>query len=83
MDYVQQLSIPPPPPSRPLSAYDMAPEEPSKKMELETIKEVIKKEPGLAERVTSLKVNGIGFDVDFIVGSTLNTAVSNMLDFIF
>ncbi|EJD75886.1 BTB/POZ domain-containing protein [Loa loa] len=74
-DSIQQLSIPPPPPSRPLSAFDMtAPEETSKKMELETIKEVIKKEPGLAERVTSLKVNGIGFDVDFVVGSTLNTS---------
>uniref|UniRef100_A0A1I8EX36 BTB domain-containing protein n=1 Tax=Wuchereria bancrofti TaxID=6293 RepID=A0A1I8EX36_WUCBA len=75
-DPVQQLSIPPPPPpSRPLSAHDMtAPEEPSRKMELETIEEVVKKEPGLAERVTSLKVNGIGFDVDFVVGSAINTA---------
>lgn len=75
-DSVQQLSIPPPPPpSRPLSAHDMtAPEEPSKKMELEIIEEVVKKEPGLAERVTSLKINGIGFDVDFVVGSALNTA---------
>lgn len=69
----------PPPPSRPLSAYDMAPpEEPSKKMETETIKEVVKKEPGLAERVTSLRANGIGFDVDFVIGSTSNTAVSDL-----
>ncbi|CAG9540056.1 unnamed protein product [Cercopithifilaria johnstoni] len=74
-DSIQQLSIPPPPTSRPLSAYDMTvPEESSKKMEIETIKEVIKREPGLAERVTSLKVNGIGFDVDFVIGSASNTA---------
>uniref|UniRef100_A0A0R3S4L4 BTB domain-containing protein n=1 Tax=Elaeophora elaphi TaxID=1147741 RepID=A0A0R3S4L4_9BILA len=74
VDSVQQLSVPPPPTNRPLSAYDMvASEEASKKMEVETIKEVIRKEPGLAERVTSLKIDGIGFDVDFVIGSSLNT----------
>ncbi|OZC10915.1 BTB/POZ domain protein [Onchocerca flexuosa] len=71
-DSVQQL--PPPSTSRPASVYDTAAsEEPSKKMELEIIKEVSKKEPGLAERVASLKDSGIGFDVDFMVGSTSNT----------
>ncbi|KAL3990858.1 BTB/POZ domain family protein [Acanthocheilonema viteae] len=74
-DSLQQLPIPPPPTNRPLSAYDMPPpEEPSKKMEIEVIKEVNKKEPSLAERVTSLKANGVGFDVDFVIGATSNTA---------
>lgn len=81
VDPVQQFSIPPPPPGRPLSAYDvLPPDDSSKKMEIETVKEIVKKEPGLAERVMSLKNNGIGFDVDFVVGSTSNAIVSNFLD---
>ncbi|VDK80972.1 unnamed protein product [Litomosoides sigmodontis] len=73
-DPVQQVSVPPPPTSRPPPVYDMLPpEEPTKKMDIEAVKEVIKKEPGLAERVTSLKANGVGFDVDFVIGSTSNT----------
>lgn len=75
-DPVQQVSVLPPPTSRPPPVYDMPlPEEPTKKMDIETIKEVIKKEPGLAERVTLLKASGVGFDVDFVIGSTSNTAV--------
>lgn len=71
---LQHQSVPPPP----SSAYESALQDDlSNKMEVEFVKEV-KKGPGLAERVSSLRESGIGFDVDFVVGPPNNCAVSEL-----
>ncbi|VDN07912.1 unnamed protein product [Thelazia callipaeda] len=75
IDSIQQMSIPPPPIVRSSSHDMLVSEEPSRK-EVEIVKEIYHKKPGLAERVAYFKENGIGFDVTFVIGPP-----SNMLQF--